>query len=169
MILDQWATEWNIDPRAMQALRMYLGAWGTPGQEDGTSERVVESQLRLEAAARGDILLYRNNVGALLDERGVPVRYGLANESKQANKIIKSADWIGIYRRLITPADVGHHIGQFVSVEAKRIGWTFTGAGRETAQMNWGATIAAYGGFARFYAGGAIPAFNDLPLGINQP
>lgn len=168
MTLEQWAVNWRIDPRAMQELRMRLGAWGSPGQTDGSSEKVVEAQLRLEASRRGDIILFRNNVGALLDTRGVPVRYGLANESAQANKIIKSADWIGIYRRLIRQADVGQHIGQLVSVEAKRLGWTYTGAGRETAQMNWGATVAAYGGYARFYAGGALPAFHDLPHGLNK-
>ena len=44
----------------------------------------VQAAVRLEAARMG-ILLFRNNVGALIDVRGIPVRYGLANESTQIN------------------------------------------------------------------------------------
>lgn len=83
-------------------------------------------------------MLFRNIVGvSCLDANGRPVRYGLANESPDQNKVIKSADLIGIRPVLIEPRHVGHTIGQFVSREVKKGGWVYTGKGREAAQMAW--------------------------------
>lgn len=108
--------------------------------------------VRLEAPRYG-VWLGRNNVGALLDKRGVPVRYGLANESKQMNEVMKSGDLIGIRAVLIQPWHVGTTIGQFVSRECKRPGWTYRGDAHETAQANWAALVTKYGGDAKFATG----------------
>src|ERR1700761_8470189 len=86
------------------------------------NEEAVKAAVRLEAARRG-ILLWRNNVGQLKNERGQVVRYGLCNDSKGLNKEIKSGDLIGIYPLTITPGHVGKTIGQFISVETKHSDW----------------------------------------------
>ena len=68
-------------PEAAQALRAALVPQ-TAFPMAGKSEAAVQQQVRYDAAKSGDIL-FRNNVGVLMDDRGVPVRYGLANDSKQ--------------------------------------------------------------------------------------
>jgi hypothetical protein len=113
------------------------------------SETRQQSLIRIAAAKKG-MLLFRNNVGALLDDRGVPVRYGLANESKAMNEKIKSADLIGIEPVLITQDMVGQTIGRFVSIEVKEEGWKYSGKGREAAQKAWLQLIVANGGRALF-------------------
>lgn len=163
--IEKWQIMYGVSDRAMQDLRLMLGSWGTPelAADEGKSEAAVQSRMRLEAGKRGDIYLARNNVGALQDDEGRWVRYGLANDSKQMNALVKSADWIGVYRRLIVQADVGTYVGQAVSVEAKEEGWTYTGQGREKAQMAWANLWKSYGGIAMFYAGGDEGAFVNLP------
>lgn len=122
------------------------------------SEALVQSLVRLEAPARG-VRLWRNNVGVLRDEGGRPVRYGLANDSKRLNEELKSGDLIGWRRRLITPADVGYIIAQFVSRECKPADWTPCGPGnialfaREEAQRRWATIVNADGGDACFVTG----------------
>ena len=119
---------------------------------DGTSEAHAQSVVRLDAAAQG-VWLTRNNVGVLQDRNGRPVRYGLANESKQQNEVMKSADLIGIRPVAITPDMIGGTIGQFVSREVKPAGWSYTGTGREAAQMTWARLVIKYGGDAKFATG----------------
>lgn len=117
------------------------------------SEARQQGLVRLEAAQK-DIMIWRNNVGALVDSRGVPVRYGLANDSKQMNEAIKSADLIGIRKVLITPPMIGWTIGQFVSREIKKEGWTFNPKDKhEQAQQTWANLICAYGGDGQFATG----------------
>lgn len=162
MTIEEWCVRWGVPHAAYYELLAIARALpDPPASGSSRSEAAVSSDLLLETGARRDLLLFRNNVGALKDERGVPVRYGLANESPAQNKIIKSADFIGIYRRKIGPQDVGTFIGQFVSTEAKREGWRYSGQGRERAQMAWATIINSMGGRAVFHAGG--PAFSDLP------
>jgi hypothetical protein len=86
----------------------------------------------------------------LENETGRPIRYGLANDSKRLNKIIKSADLIGIYRKPIVQSDVGSVIGQFWSCEAKPVGWHYTGSDREPMQLAWLNLVLALGGRAEF-------------------
>ena len=91
-MLDDWALAWGISPEAMHDLRVRLGIadWNLlPSDEDGASESRVQSLIRLEAAENG-VWLTRNNVGALLDSNNRLVRYGLANESKEQNRTVKS-------------------------------------------------------------------------------
>lgn len=117
------------------------------------SEARQQSIVRIEAA-KADILLWRNNVGVLKDVNGRPVRYGLANDSKQMNEVIKSADLIGIRKLRIEKWMLGGVVGQFVSREIKEEGWKFNPNDQhEAAQQTWGNLIAAYGGDAKFASG----------------
>lgn len=153
MQLEQWAADWGIPPAAIAALRqMYVMEFYPTGNRTGLSEAAVQNQYRFKMAAQGGVL-WRNNVGALLDARGVPVRYGLANESKQMNEVYKSADLIGIRPTVITQAMVGTVLGRFVSAEVKESGWRYTGQGREKAQRNWLELVRSLGGEADFVTG----------------
>ena len=98
--------------------------------------------------------LWRNNVGAFHDEaKGIHVRFGLANDSKQVNSVIKSGDLIGIRPRVITLGDVGATLGQFVSLECKNAHWKYRGTEHERAQEAWAALVMSLGGIARFVSG----------------
>lgn len=151
MQLDQWAARWGVSHAALTDLRDGLLGLDYQGLVpcSAMSETAVQAQLRLEAARRG-ARLWRNNVGALLDDRGIPVRYGLANDSKAVNEVIKSGDLIGIRPIRIEAHHVGHTVGQFVSREAKEGSWKFSGTPREVAQLNWANLINSLGGDARF-------------------
>ena len=150
--ITQWAIRHKVSHQALSELRAIFGTqppnnvFSLPA---GQSEAAVQSRVRLEAARKG-LKLWRNNVGALLDERGVPVRYGLANDSEALNAVVKSGDLIGWRPVLIMPAHVGSRIAQFVSRECKRPDWKYTGTDREVAQLKWAEAINADGGDARF-------------------
>lgn len=142
MTLHEWAIRWQLPAAALHELQSQVFNLDPgPASPDlhGKSEAAVQALVRLEASKRGD-RLWRNNVGALVDERGVPVRYGLANESKQQNERLKSSDLIGIERGT----------GRFLSFEVKEPGWRYTGTPREVAQLNWIGLIASLGGRAQF-------------------
>lgn len=164
MILDQWATAWNIPAEAVQDLRARFGLVSTdPNPQAGESEAAIQTRIRLEASRLGG-RLFRNNVGgtpakvstvcprcqSYFEIKQTPIRYGLANDSPQLNKVIKSSDLIGIKPVLITPAHVGHTIGQFVAREVKAAGWTYGATDREVAQLKFLELIASLGGDAAF-------------------
>lgn len=67
-------------------------------------EQEVSNAIRLAVGSLPDVRLWRNNVGTLLDSRGIPVSYGLANGS---------ADLVGL---------VAPH-GRMLSIEVKRPGF----------------------------------------------
>lgn len=123
------------------------------------SESYVQSAVRLEAGRLPGVRLWRNNVGVLLDKTGRPVRYGLANDTAELNRAIKSGDLIGWRTVLITPADVGRTIAQFLSRECKPADWTPappTDRARfahEEAQRAWARIINEAGGDATFATG----------------
>lgn len=152
--LDTWARRWRVDPVALADLRVMLGALEVASPlSDGSSEAAVQARVRVAASAAG-MRLWRNNVGAFHDDaKGIHVRFGLANDSKQVNDVIKSADLIGIRPRVIAPADVGRCFGQFVSLECKNADWRYSGTERERAQEAWAALITSLGGVARFVRG----------------
>ena len=157
--LDAWAAIHNVTPAALLDLRMRMGAVPIPdapsqGGQPGSESR--QQALILEASGHAGVWLTRNNVGALIDQRGVPVRYGLANETAARNKVVKSADLIGIRPVLVGPHHVGKVIGQFVSIECKHEGWTFKGDKHETAQQNWAQFVVSKGGAATFATGPEI-------------
>ena len=115
------------------------------------SEKAVKVDVMLVASSDG-WLLWRNNVGVAKREDGVPVRYGLANSSRQMNKLIKSSDLIGIRPVIITHDMVGQIIGQFVAIETKHEGWEYSGTEHEVAQKNFIDQVIAKGGYAYFCA-----------------
>lgn len=119
------------------------------------------------------IPLERNNSGACLDATGRMIRYGLANDSAQKNKRIKSGDLIGVLplavmwstgqvvgiRNGSIPKGPHTQLGVFLSVECKHELWhggdqcpirpeIFND--RETAQQTWIDHIRKYGGVAGF-------------------
>jgi len=151
----QWAARHGVSFQALAELQAIFGMHGghfLPPAVKGTSEAAVQAAVRLEAARKG-VRLFRNNVGALVDSRGVPVRYGLANESKQVNEVMKSGDLIGWRPVLIGQQHVGQVIGQFVSRECKHLTWHYTGGDREPAQLAWAQLVTAGGGDAAFCNG----------------
>lgn len=147
-----WAVKHHVSLDAIAELK---AMWGdgegpaTPNRTTVTTEAGVQTRLLLEAAEKGK-KLWRNNVGALLDKEGRQVRFGLGNDSKARNAVIKSGDLIGIDPVLITLAHVGRTIGQFVSYECKRPDWTYSGTPREVAQLAWIQLVLSYGGRAMF-------------------
>lgn len=117
-----------------------------------TSEAYAQSQVRFEAAALG-VHLFRNQVGALKDERGRLVRFGLANDSAALNAVLKSSDLIGFRPHLVTLADVGRTLAVFTCREIKAPGWTKPGNDRELAQQRWIDLINTHGGDGAFATG----------------
>lgn len=147
--LQDWARRHQVTGAAIAELSGLLGALASPVNVSGGSEGRVQSLVRLTAPALG-FRLFRNNVGVLKDLRGVPVRFGLANDSKRLNDQFKSSDLIGWRRLPVTPEMVGSCVAQFVSLECKAQGWTYRGDDHEQAQQRWLALAAADGGHARF-------------------
>ena len=138
-ILTQWATAHRIPPAALADIIARLTLADFQPSEAGRSEAAVQADIRLAAARRGDLVLWRNNSGALTDDAGRLIRFGLGNDSAQANRRMKSADLIGIHRGS----------GRFVSIEVKKPGWKHSDASeRDRAQAAWAATVAAMGGVA---------------------
>ena len=153
-MLHEWAIQWQIPLAALHDLERRMGLLYDPqlAPSTGRSEAAVQANVRLEASRKG-IKLFRNNVGALRDERGVPVRYGLANDTPAMNKVIKSADLIGWETTTITAEMVGQRFARFLSAECKPEGWVFTASQREQGQKAWATMVIAGGGRALFVNG----------------
>lgn len=151
MNLHQWAIKWSIPFEAVQDLMNQMGQvdLNPIKEKDGQSEAAVQTRCRLKAQKTGNIL-WRNNVGVLKNQDGVPIRYGLANDSKGVNKKIKSSDLIGIRRVLITPEMVGTIIGQFFARETKHELWSYSGTDEEQAQLKYLEIVLSFGGDAGF-------------------
>ena len=152
--LEQWAIKWGVPYAALEDLRQQFGMINTDPvvPPKGNNEAAVQAHIRLEASQKG-ARLFRNNVGATMDERGNHTRYGLANDSKQMNEMIKSSDLIGIRPVLITEAHVGHIVGQFMAREVKAPTWVYSGTKREAAQRNFLNLITSLGWDACFATG----------------
>ena len=153
--LYSWALKWNIPSLAVDDLRQQMGLGPSPQAPMAVnlpmaSEGRVSSAKRLSFAREGG-LLWRNNVGAMQDDTGRVVRYGLANESRKMNQQIKSSDLIGILPVLITPDMVGMIIGQFTAIETKKQGWKFNSLDEhESAQLKYIELVISKGGAAYF-------------------
>jgi hypothetical protein len=74
-----------------------------------SSEHEIQQRIRL-ACGRGAVRLWRNNTGALVDQQGRFVRFGLCKGS---------SDLIGLRSVVVTPEMVGQRIAQFVALEIK--------------------------------------------------
>lgn len=150
MQLYEWAKRHNVSSQAIQELQQIFGMY--PTDSSGMSEAAIQQRVRLEASKRGEVL-WRNNVGVLTNEAGIPVRYGLCNESKAMNEKVKSSDLIGIRPVLIQPSHVGLIIGQFIARETKKGGWVYKGTDREIAQLKFMQIVNSMGGDAQFTTG----------------
>lgn len=154
--LYQWAARNRISHEALRDLQVTMGLHTpdvpVPLAAAGRSEAWVQSMVRLEASEKG-VKLFRNNVGALKDTTGRVVRFGLANDSKELNEVIKSGDLIGWRSHMVVPADVGRLVAIFVSREIKEPGWQYTGTPHEVAQAAWMGMINSAGGDACFANG----------------
>ena len=114
------------------------------------SERAVQQRCMLEVANAGG-MIWRNNVGAYVDEHGNMVRYGLNNQSAQQNRAAASSDLIGITPVVIRPDHVGRTLGVFTAIECKREGWHWTPSDeRAMSQMRFHHIVQSVGGVAGF-------------------
>ena len=147
----EWQRKHGITAEALADLVTMVGL-DVPRSTKDTPEARVQDEARLLASKMG-WRLFRNNVGVLKDERGVPVRYGICNDSPAMNKRIKSSDLIGIRPVEITQDMVGSTIGQFVAREVKKAGWKYKGTEHEEAQLAFGTLIIGLGGDFRFWSG----------------
>jgi hypothetical protein len=151
-----WARKWGIPVEAVHDLRVQMGI--DPSQPapirgaPASTEAEVGKRTRLSVAENGG-LLWRNNVGAMQDANGNFIRFGLANESKAINEKVKSSDYVGIIPITVLPEHMGMQIGQFVAIETKEPGWTFSGTKREIAQRKFLELVVAKGGRGSFYNG----------------
>ncbi len=152
MDLDAWAARHRISAVALAELKQLLVPPTGGLTLLGSSESAVQSQVRLEASRKG-CRLWRNNVGAGYLADGSFIRWGLCNDSTVLNKSFKSGDLIGIRSVVITPADIGRTIGQFMSREVKAAGWKLGNSDRELAQVRWAQMVNAMGGDAAFATG----------------
>ena len=97
------------------------------------SEQELQQRIRLELG-QGPVRLWRNNVGALRDERGRLVSYGLCRGS---------SDLIGLWRLTIGPEHLGHNLAVFCALEIK------AQRGRPTTeQQQFVAMVQQLGGLA---------------------
>lgn len=161
MTLTEWAERWGVPHQAFAEL---IACSIVPSEPDelvgGKSEAYVQSAVRLAAPYKG-LYLWRNNVGAgsvanlkeLCDDcrrcaRRI-IRWGLGNDSKKINDVMKSADLIGIEKKLVTADMVGSFIGKFHSIETKAEDWQFSGTQQEVAQLAWSTLINSLGGSAK--------------------
>lgn len=151
MNLAKWALRWGVGYAAVEDLKREIGVMpeAASGAVSGASEEAVQNRVRLEATRKG-LRLWRNNVGACVDERGNYLRYGLANDSKRMNALVKSSDLIGIRPMVVKQHHVGVVVGQFVAREIKHGGWSYTGTEREEAQLRFIKHVLALGGDAAF-------------------
>lgn len=113
-------------------------------------ESGVQQRVQLELSKVG-ALVYRNNVGACVDETGRMIRYGLANDSAQLNRVIKSSDLIAVVPVVIQPHHVGRIAGLFGAFEIKAPGWHLTpGDQRGHAQAKFIELVRSVGGIGGF-------------------
>ncbi len=116
------------------------------------SESEIQQLIQIEGP-QWHCQLMRNNSGALKDQTGRVVRFGLGNVSKKHNDRIKSSDLIGFTVVQVTPEMVGKHVAVFTAVEVKEPGWILSGSilnKREVAQRAFMGWVTAAGGLAGF-------------------
>jgi hypothetical protein len=103
------------------------------------TETDVQNASRLAIQAAGGVA-WRNNVGCLPNpDTGIPVRFGLGNDSAKLNEVFKTGDLVGL-----AP------LGIFCMWECKKPGWRWTATARERAQWNAIAFVRSRHGRAGF-------------------
>jgi hypothetical protein len=73
------------------------------------TEQQIQQLIRLQLS-RGEVRLWRNNTGTLLDRQGRPVHFGLCKGS---------ADLIGLRSITVCPEHVGQRLAVFAAIEVK--------------------------------------------------
>ena len=96
------------------------------------NEQELQQRIRLELG-KGPVRLWRNNVGALRDERGRLVTYGLCKGS---------SDLIGLRQVVIGPEHLGQTLAVFTAIEVKAPG----GRLREE-QRSFLSVVERFGGY----------------------
>jgi hypothetical protein len=98
-----------------------------------SDELKIQNDIRLQLGADPAVRLWRNNTGALKDQSGRLVRYGLCQGS---------SDLIGLRQVTITPEMVGQTLAVFTAIEVKD-------RGRATPdQQAFISAVSTLGGFA---------------------
>jgi hypothetical protein len=102
-------------------------------------ETPILHDIRVALGSEPDLVLWRNNTGALPDKRGIPVKFGLCEGS---------ADLIGVLRidleNIVTDREF---TGRFIALEVKRP-IDRTGARRKEMQRLFRELVRRMGGFA---------------------
>lgn len=120
-------------------------------ETSGMSEAATASRVVLTAAQEFNAALWRNNVGALKNDAGTWVRYGLGNSSARLIDKWKPSDYIGPTPIVIRPDHVGRIMGIFTAIETKRSGWKLLPSDKHGhAQAHFMNTVANLGGIAGF-------------------
>lgn len=114
-------------------------------------ESTVQQEIQIQAKYFNCDLM-RNNSGALKDDTGRVVRYGLGNVSKEHNDRIKSSDLVGFTKIVITPEMIGKTVAVFTAIECKKEAWNENKIldDREKSQKSFIDWIKKNGGFAGF-------------------
>ena len=108
----------------------------------------LTDEIRLEASKRG-VYLFRNNSGACHTQDGRFIRFGLANDSKRINAVLKSGDLLGFTPVTITQEMVGKKVAIFTSVEIKKYKRELrANTPRAKAQRAWHDLVKNNGGMA---------------------
>jgi len=123
------------------------------------SESEVQQRIQMEGPKYSCVLM-RNNSGALPDNTGRIIRYGLGHVAKTS---IKSSDLIGITTLTITPEMVGKTIGVFTAIEVKVEGWKLGNSEREKSQEEFIKWVKSKGGIASFCT--SVEEFKNLLIG----
>lgn len=163
--LSDWFNRHTVSETARAELYQLLGFTpDTPVELEGKNEAYVQSAVRLASSPAG-YTLGRNNVGALRDERGIPVRYGWLNDNAALNKVLKTGDLLGYqsgwFRDYETLDPV--KVAVFAMAECKKAGWKHRpNDAHEVAQLRAINMVQSAGGIACFTTG-------SLPQGVRFP
>ena len=153
MTLADWKSRWGhqVPAQALAELTAILSpVMPLPAPTRGHSEAAGAAQIRL-AAGRAGVPLFRNNCGAMTDQTGRLIRFGLGNESPALNARWKSSDLIGLLPTVVQPSHVGRTLGLFLAVETKKPGWRLTpGDKRAQAQASFLQSVRGFGGVGGF-------------------
>lgn len=95
--------------------------------------------------------MWVNKSGALTDENGRMIRYGLGHSSAQQVRSWASSDLIGITPTLITQDMVGYYLGVFTAYEVKHPDWKLQPSdARAHAQAKYMQIVREACGYAGF-------------------
>lgn len=151
MTLQEWMTRWGHTQAAAE-LSEVLQPWQhvAPDPSD-KSEAAFEADMTMMLSRKYRAPAWRNNSGALTDDKGRMIRFGLGNTSASLNARWKSPDRIGILPVVVQPHHVGRTHGLFLAIDAKKPGWTMRPSDKRAhAQAAFMNSVTSFGGVAGF-------------------